>query len=57
MIKEKKCKFCKRIIVGDNKTGVCPVCRKKYGGAISKVGLALIGVGGLIKTFYKIVKK
>lgn len=57
MIKEKKCKLCKRIIVGDNKIGICPVCRKKYGGAIGIVGVGLISVGGLSKTIYKIVKK
>lgn len=36
---EKRCKTCKRIIVGENKTGICPDCaRKGKNGAMGILG-------------------
>lgn len=32
--KEKRCKTCKRIIVGESKTGICPECVRKGKGMI-----------------------
>lgn len=37
--KDKRCKTCKRIIVGKNKTGICPKCaRKGKNGAVGILG-------------------
>lgn len=36
---EQRCKTCKRIIVGESKTGICPECaRKGKNGAIGILG-------------------
>ena len=41
---EKRCRVCKRILVGDSKLGVCPDCINKYGTPL----VALTATGGLI---------
>lgn len=41
---EQRCKTCKRIIVGESKTGICPECARK-GKNIGLTVLAAIGTG------------
>ena len=52
MSEEKRCKSCKRIIVGDSKTGLCSDCMSKYGeGAAVGVGIAaalLVALKGVL---------
>lgn len=57
MSEEKRCKACKRIIVGESKTGLCPDCINKYGeGAAAGVGI--IGIVALIaKGIIKVIRK
>lgn len=39
---EKKCKFCKRIIVGKSKLGICPYCVNKAGNCVVRIGSAAV---------------
>ena len=45
---EKKCKFCKRIIVGKSKLGICPDCLNKACNRVVGIGSALVSIGGAI---------
>ena len=62
--KEKRCIYCKRIIIGDSKMGLCPDCFAKAkatvaGGAITTVALAITiiqnkdNIAGIIDKFQK----
>lgn len=42
--KERKCRFCGKTIVGNNKIGICSACKKKAG----DTGLNIIGLGSVI---------
>ena len=45
---EKKCKFCKRTIVGKSKLGICPDCVNKAGNCVVGIGSAVVSIGGAI---------
>ena len=45
---EKKCKFCKRIIVGKSKLGICSDCVNKAGNCVAGIGSAVVSIGGAI---------
>ena len=45
---EKKCKFCKRIIVGKSKLGICPDCLNKVCNRAVGIGSAVVSIGGAI---------
>ena len=45
---EKKCKFCKRTIVGKSKLGICPDCVNKAGNCVVGMGSAVVSIGGAI---------
>jgi hydrogenase maturation factor len=45
---EKKCKFCKRIIVGKSKLGICPDCLNKACNRAVGIGSAVVSIGGAI---------
>ena len=45
---EKKCKFCKRIIVGKSKLGICPDCVNKASNCVVGIGLSVVSIGGAI---------
>lgn len=45
---EKKCKFCKRTIVGKSKLGICPDCVNKAGNCVEGIGSAVVSIGGAI---------
>ena len=45
---EKKCKFCKRTIVGKSKLGICPDCVNKAGKCVVGIGSAVVSIGGAI---------
>lgn len=47
-INEKKCKFCKRTIVGKSKLGICPDCVNKAGNCVVGIGSAVVSIGGAI---------
>ena len=47
-INEKKCKFCKRIIVGKSKLGICSDCVNKAGNCVAGIGSAVVSIGGAI---------
>ena len=47
-INEKKCKFCKRIIVGKSKIGICSDCVNKAGNCVAGIGSAVVSIGGAI---------
>ena len=47
-INEKKCKFCKRIIDGKSKLGICPDCVNKAGNCVAGIGSAVVSIGGAI---------
>lgn len=52
---EKKCRACKRILLTDSKTGLCPDCLNKYGTPV--VGIAAsLGIGALVKYAPKLIK-
>ena len=48
---EKICRVCKRILVGESKTGVCPDCLSKYGSPLAALGFVgtVSLLGGLVK--------
>lgn len=55
---EKKCWACKRILLTESKTGLCPDCINKYGSpvaAMAALGVS-VGIGVLIKNAPKLVK-
>ncbi|MDO5138006.1 MAG: hypothetical protein Q4D71_06030 [Oscillospiraceae bacterium] len=62
MTENKKCWACKRILVGESKTGLCPDCINKYGTPIAgalAVGAGIgAGVGGkkVVKHAGKIIR-
>lgn len=58
MTEDKKCRVCKRTLVGDSKMGLCPDCINKYGsGGATVAGLALVvGCKQLVKHGGKIIK-
>ena len=57
MSEEKRCKSCKRIIVGESIMGLCPNCINKYEGrAAIGVGLAAT-FAAIAKGIFDIVKK
>lgn len=45
---EKKCKFCKRTIVGKSKLGICSDCVNKAGNCVAGIGSAVVSIGGAI---------
>ena len=45
---EKKCKFCKRTMVGKSKLGICPDCVNKAGNCVVGIGSAVVSIGGAI---------
>lgn len=47
-INEKKCKFCKRIIVAKSKIGICSDCVNKAGNCVAGIGSAVVSIGGAI---------
>ena len=49
MSEEKRCKACKRIIVGKSKIGYCPDCINKYGGRIA-IGAGILASLALTAT-------
>lgn len=49
---EKSCWKCKRILVGESKSGLCPDCFNKYGSVVAK-----IGIGGILSLGVKWVSK
>ncbi len=58
MAENKKCWACKRTLIGDSKTGLCPDCLNKYGtpvAAVLAIGSAT-GVMQLVKNGEKILK-
>lgn len=54
---EKKCKFCKRTIVGKSKLGICPDCVNKAGNCVVEIGSAVVSIGGAILFFNGNFKK
>lgn len=49
----KRCKICGKIIVGENKTGICGECKKKIGdGGTAAAGVLTI-IGGVVLTIAK----
>lgn len=52
---EKKCWACKRILLTDSKTGLCPECLNKYGSPAATI-FATVGVGALVKYAPKLIK-
>ena len=57
MNEEKRCKSCKRIIVGESKMGLCPNCINKYEGRAA-FGVTLAAtLAAIAKGIYDIVKK
>ncbi len=52
---EKKCWACKRILLTESKTGLCPDCINKYGSPVAALGVS-VGIGVLIKNAPKLVK-
>ena len=49
---EKICRACKRTLVGESKTGLCPDCLSKYGSP-----LAALGIGGTVSLLGGLVWK
>ncbi len=55
--KEKKCKICGKILVGNNNTGICSACIKKGGDTtVTAAGIAALILGSIIAVI-KIFKK
>lgn len=52
---EKKCWACKRILLTESKTGLCPDCTNKYGTPAAAF-IATVGVGALVKFGPKLIK-
>lgn len=48
---EKRCRKCKKIIVGDAKFGLCPRCRDDLG----KGGTIVVFAAGIVGTVAKII--
>ena len=48
---EGKCRICKRILVGESKSGLCTDCLNKYG-----TGATVFGAGALILVGQKLLK-
>ena len=55
---EKKCVICKRTLMGESKTGLCPECLNKYGTPAAGFGVTGIVLGGkvIFQNREKIVK-
>ena len=59
---EKICRVCKKTLVGESKSGLCPVCFNKIGspaagiGAVGIAGILYLGKGWAMKNGGKIVK-
>ena len=47
-INEKKCKVCKRIIVGKRKLGSCSDSVNKASNCVAGIGSAVVSIGGAI---------
>ena len=45
MAENKKCRACKRTLVGDSKLGLCPDCLNKYGSPAA----AVLAVGATVE--------
>ena len=58
MAENKKCRACKRTLVGNSKMGLCPDCINKYGSVGAAVAAFGVAVGGrqLVKHGGKIIK-
>lgn len=54
MSEEKRCRVCKRIIVGKSTFGVCQDCTNKHGGRMLTV-LGLLGTGSV--AVFKFIRK
>lgn len=56
--KEKKCSICKRTLVSESKSGLCPDCLNKYGTPVAAVGAGsiLVAAKTVIKNKEKITK-
>ena len=54
---EKKCRACKRVIIGKSRFGLCPDCLNKYGSPVIAAGAVGLAVGGrfLIKNGGKVI--
>ena len=46
---EKKCKFCKRIIVGKSKLGICSDCVNKAGNCVAGICTVPLSEAGLFR--------
>lgn len=54
---ERKCKFCGKTIVGQNKSGICSACKKKAGDtSVTVLGVFAL-LGGAAWTVIKSITK
>lgn len=57
MNEEKRCKSCKRIIVGESKMGLCPNCINKYEGRAAFWAALAATLAAIAKGVFDIIKK